>query len=164
MTGHTFIVVGISKSVFPGASPAAYASFPLFHNQISVHIAPKAAKWKKEQAQSMRLWMYDCFSCVLRNVVSLARTPSRSRWWMSRHASAVSFSAVSELTLAAARPNDKAKRVSYPLGGVFLRRRRWESPRLGSDSLTASWSGCWCETRDGDQGLISGEFVVGFFF
>lgn len=76
---------GISNAVFLLMPlPAAHASFLLFHNQISVHIAPKAAKWKKEQAQSMRLWMYDCFSCVLRNVASLTRILTRSRWWTSQ--------------------------------------------------------------------------------
>lgn len=72
---------GVANSVFlSGASPAACASFLLFRNQISAHIAPKAAKWKKERAQSMRLWMYDCFPCVLRNVASFTTILSRNRW------------------------------------------------------------------------------------
>lgn len=57
---------------FSVVSPTGFASFPLFRNQINIHIAAKAAKWKKEQAQSMRLWMFDCFPCVFRNVARLA--------------------------------------------------------------------------------------------
>lgn len=94
---------GVANSVFlSGASPAACASFLLFRNQISAHIAPKAAKWKKERAQSMRLWMYDCSPCALRNVAS--------------------FTTILSVILYLTRV---AKHISCPLGGVFLW-RQWE--------------------------------------
>lgn len=55
MAGHTFIVVAspalfFFSHLFPVfflstvPPPAAHASFLLFHNQISAHIAPEAAK------------------------------------------------------------------------------------------------------------------------
>lgn len=161
MTGHTFIVMA-SPTLFFWCSPAAYASFLLFHNQISVHIAAKAAKWKKEQAQSMRLWLNDCFYACWRILhLSLEYCPGlEDEWSVWKHLDfwlGLVVKLVGDLFSVATCPL-VAQCVTCSPGGVFLW-PQWESP-ASALPLTASWSGCWCETRDRDQDLISGEFIL----